>query len=80
MSKEECKQMTGYSRLRSWCLVLLMTSSFGLGELSHFLVGSTTKSMAQELHYGLMACFKNDNVTAEDLGNVNCTSFQNSTE
>lgn len=80
MSKEEYKKMTGYSRFRAWYLVLMMAVSYGLGELSHFLVGSTTKSMAQELHYGDMTCFRNENATDEDIGNFTCSSIQNSTE
>jgi len=78
MSKEEYRKMTSYSRTKAWYLVAMMSVSFGLGELSHYLVGSTTKLMAQELHYGDMACFKN--ATIEDFGNVTCTSIKSETE
>ena len=77
-SHEEYEKRTGYSRFRAWYLVSIMSVSFGLGELSHFLVGSTTNLMAQELHYGDVACFKN--ATIEDFGNVTCTLIKNETE
>lgn len=76
MTSEEYKTTTGYSRPRAWYLVLLMAFSFGMGELSHFLVGSTTRLMAQELHYGDQSCFRRDDVTDADLANVTCPSFK----
>jgi len=79
MSYQEYEKKTGYSRVKAWYLVVVMAFSFGMGELSHFLVGTTTRSMAQELHYGDQSCFKQDNVTAADLGNVTCPSFKDQT-
>jgi len=78
MSKEEYEKMTGYTRLRAWYLVAMMSLSFGMGELSHYLVGSTTKLMAQELHYGDMICFTNSSVPANNI--TTCSSFKNATE
>ena len=67
-------------RGRSWYLVVLMALSFGVGELSHFLVGTTTMLMARDLHYGDQSCFPNTNVSAEIAANVTCPSYKNETE
>lgn len=71
---------SSFSRRRSWYLVVLMALSFGVGELSHFLVGTTTMLMARDLHYGDQSCFPNTNVSAEIAANVTCPSYKNETE
>lgn len=75
---EEHEKRTGYSKLRAWYLVAIMAFAFGMAELSHYLVGSTTKLMAQELRYGDKACFQNDRVPGREAANVTCASFNNS--
>ena len=59
--------------IRAWYLVLLMATSYGVGELSHFMVGITSRAMSQELHYGDQSCLRssfydseNENVTCAD--------------
>ena len=44
------------SPLRSHYSLALLTSSYLLGELGHFLLSSTSRSMAGELQYGAEAC------------------------
>jgi len=66
-------------RKRSWYLLVLMSLAFGMGELSHFLVGTTTRLMAQDLHYGDQSCMKGPNASARIAANVTCSSYSNAT-
>lgn len=64
---------------RSWYLVVLMALSFGMGELSHFLVGTTTRLMAQDLHYGDQSCLIRTNASGRAVPNITCSSYKNET-
>ncbi len=37
----------------------LLTLSYVLGELGHFLIGVTSRDVARDIHYGDRACFRN---------------------
>ena len=50
---------------QSWILSLL-TASYILGELSHFLIGVTSRDVARTVHYGDLSCF--DHVQADEEG------------
>ena len=71
---------TSTSRKRSWYMVVLLSLSFGMAELSHFLVGTTTRLMAQELHYGDQSCFPSSNASAETPAVERCPTYTNETE
>ncbi|CAG7823077.1 unnamed protein product [Allacma fusca] len=67
----------------TWML-LLLGSLYLVGELGHFLVGVVSRSVAQEIHYGDLACFPKpnlDNLTVEfkfcEEGNIEeeCTNL-----
>ena len=38
----------------------LLTCSYVFGELSHFLIGVTSRDVARDVHYGDQACFPED--------------------
>lgn len=67
------------SRKRSWYMIALLSLSFGSAELSHFLVGTTTRSIAQELHYGDQSCLVRANVSAGMAANASCSAYENQT-
>ena len=68
---------------RQWWLLTLLTASYVVGELSHFLIGVTSRDVARTIHYGDVACFKNmtferdDRTTADDDEEVSCSSRRN---
>ena len=66
-------------RKRSWYLLVLISLAFGMGELSHFLVGTTTRLMAQDLHYGDQSCMNGPNASARIAAHVTCSSYSNAT-
>lgn len=63
-------------RGRAWYVVVLMSLCYGIGELSHFLVGTTSRAMSQDLGYGEQSCLRNESLQI-DLGafNVTCSDF-----
>jgi len=67
---------TEVKRSRAWYLVALMSLSYGIGELSHFMVGTTSRAMAQDLHYGDQSCLKNDSLWNGLETNVTCSDFE----
>ena len=55
----------------------LMTLSYIVGELTHFLVNTTSRALARDLQFGDLSCFKNETaVTGEEEISVNCTSLK----
>lgn len=68
---------SGMKRMsRAWYLVGLMSLCYGVGELSHFLVGTTSRDMSQELQYGDQSCLRNDSIPAYLGGdNTTCSDF-----
>ena len=56
----------------------LMTLSYIVGELTHFLVNTTSRALARDLQFGDLSCFKNETaVTGEEEEIlVNCTSLK----
>lgn len=52
----------------------LMTVAYIVGELTHFLVNTTSKSQAREIGYGEKSCFTNDSVIEAE--SVNCTDLE----
>ena len=53
----------------------LLTLSYVVGELSHFLIGVVSREAAREVGYGDKACFNGTSVQAE--GSVDCSSIRN---
>ena len=56
----------------------LMTVAYIVGELTHFLVNTTSRALARDLQFGDLSCFKNETaVTGEEEEiSVNCTSLK----
>merc|ERR1719397_14770 len=58
----------------------LMTLSYIVGELTHFLINTTSRAVAREVEFGDQSCFKNETAVASDEMAVNCTSLKNETD
>ena len=41
-------------------ILALLTLSYTAAELGHYIIGTTTKSIAEDLHYGDIACQQNN--------------------
>ena len=54
----------------------LMTLSYIVGELTHFLVNTTSRALARDLEFGDLSCFKNETVGSSEEISVNCTSLK----
>ena len=66
------------SRRRAWYVVWLMSLCYGIGELSHFLVGTTSRAMSQELGYGDQSCLRNESLHYDlNTFDVTCSDFAN---
>jgi hypothetical protein len=69
-----------YGKLQQWWLLTLLTASYVVGELSHFLIGVTSRDVARTIHYGDVACFENatssDSASA-DREDIPCSSRRN---
>lgn len=64
------------SRRRAWYVVVLMSLCYGIGELSHFLVGTTSRAMSQDLGYGDQSCLRNDSLHYDlDAFNITCSEY-----
>ena len=58
----ENMEETGFTRQNSYTL-LLLTLSFIIGEISHFLIGVVSMDVARDLHYGDKACAQHPNTS-----------------
>ena len=54
----------------------LMTLSYIVGELTHFLVNTTSRALARDLEFGDLSCFKNETAGSSEEISVNCTSLK----
>lgn len=50
-----------------WWTLFLLGATYSVGELGHFLLGSVSRSMAQEIHFGDKACLKSSNEYSSDI-------------
>ena len=65
-------------RSKAWYMVVLMSLCYGIGELSHFLPGTTSRAMSQELEYGDQSCLRNESVPVHfGGGNTTCSDYSN---
>ena len=48
---------------RSNYILLLLTLSYLVGEMGHFLLGATSREIARDIGYGDKACFQSENGT-----------------
>jgi len=60
---------------RSYSLVL-MTVSYIVGEVAHFLINTTGRAVAREIHFGDLACFPGNQSKTND----NCTAVEGQSE
>lgn len=58
----------------------LMTLSYIVGELTHFLINTTSRAVAREVEFGDQSCFKNQTNVSSNEKAVNCTDLKNETE
>lgn len=63
--------------LKNIYFLSLMSLGYIVGEIAHFLINTSTRAVAQEIHYGDLACFRNltVNVTGNTTGT--CKDFVN---
>ena len=54
--------------------LFLLTFSYVIGELSHFLLGVTSRDIARDLHYGDKACFPESNELDSNQSDI-CSAF-----
>ena len=54
----------------------LMTLSYIVGELTHFLVNTTSRALARDLQFGDLSCFNNQTADTSEESQVNCTSLK----
>ena len=72
----------GESFLPKIYFLSLMTLSYIVGELTHFLINTTSRAVAREIGYGEMSCFKNEtfaDVDSDETG-VICSEIKNETD
>ena len=71
----------GESFLPKIYFLSLMTLSYIVGELTHFLINTTSRAVAREIGYGEMSCFKNETIAdvADETGVV-CSEIKNETD
>ena len=55
-----------------------LTVAYIFGEMSHYLVGVTSRDMAREIGYGDMACYNNDNFSEEMNSSIICEDITDS--
>ena len=66
---------TGFTRQNSYTLALL-TLSFIIGEISHFLISVVNMEVARDLHYGDLSCAQHPNESQRfDKTNEFCDKF-----
>ena len=61
----------------------LMTLSYIVGELTHFLINTTSREVAREVEFGEKSCFVNGSFvknTEEDKEEFDCTESKNETD
>ena len=54
----------------------LMTLSYIVGELTHFLVNTTSRALARDLQFGDLSCFQNETADTSEEMSVNCTGLK----
>nr|XP_026693449.1 protein spinster homolog 1-like isoform X2 [Ciona intestinalis]XP_026693450.1 protein spinster homolog 1-like isoform X2 [Ciona intestinalis]XP_026693451.1 protein spinster homolog 1-like isoform X2 [Ciona intestinalis] len=64
--------------LYHWYCTLILMLCYGFGELGHFLIGVTSREMAQDVHFGDVGCVTYD-VMVETSAAVRCAEIKNST-
>lgn len=70
------RKSSGVTRSKAWYMVVLMSLCYGVGELSHFLVGTTSRAMSQDLEYGDQSCLRNHSFPTElNGGNATCSDY-----
>lgn len=59
-------------------LLILMSLGYIVGELAHFLINTTSRAVARDIHYGDKSCYFNTSFPVED-GQASCGSFKDET-
>uniref|UniRef100_A0A0P4WHA3 Major facilitator superfamily (MFS) profile domain-containing protein n=1 Tax=Scylla olivacea TaxID=85551 RepID=A0A0P4WHA3_SCYOL len=65
------------NRILPWVYLGVMTYTYLVGELSHFLLGIVSRPMSQELHYGDLACLPNPEAATQS---GSCREIYNETQ
>jgi len=58
--------------------LVLMTSAYIVGEIAHFLINTTAREVAQDVHFGDKSCFFNESFTNSD--SLNCSTIKEQIE
>eukprot|EP00094_Tigriopus_californicus_P011698 TCALIF_11302-PA protein Name:"Similar to spns2 Protein spinster homolog 2 (Danio rerio)" AED:0.05 eAED:0.05 QI:1/0/0/1/0.5/0.33/3/0/447 len=56
--------------LKNIYFLSLMSLGYIVGEIAHFLINTSTRAVAQDIHYGDQACFRNLTVNVSENSNV----------
>jgi len=68
--------------LKNSCYLTLMTSAYIIGEIAHFLINTTGREVARDVHFGDKSCFYNEASTDSDQNRSrdNCSQIQGQKE
>jgi len=68
--------------LKNSCYLTLMTSAYIIGEIAHFLINTTGREVARDVHFGDKSCFYNETSTDPDQNRSsnNCSQIQGQKE
>ena len=64
---------------RNWTTLIVLTFAFIIGELSHFLVGTVSRDMARDIHFGTMKCYDAEGLD-EANANMECKEIESEQE
>ena len=57
-------------------ILALLTVSYIVGEISHFLIGTVSKKVAQDIEFGKKGCYDISNSTVDTSGLDKCIDFE----
>jgi hypothetical protein len=67
-------------KMSEYLVLAILTIGYIAGELGHFLIGTTTKAIATDLHYGDISCQRNVSVLNEHQLPRECSTVVNEQE
>jgi len=74
--------MGDWALKNSYCLTL-MTAAYIIGEIAHFLINTTGREVARDIHFGDKACFYNESSgdsSSHNKSSNNCTQIKDQKE
>ena len=58
----------------------MLTFGYIIGEISRYLIGTVSREMAQEIHFGDMQCYEMDDVDPSNMTTTSCGDIENEFE